>query len=50
MDPKRLFVVRSTQGLKAFWPLLRSVMESPVERAPTEPSGSEMMKMSVCPY
>lgn len=42
MDPKRLFVVRSTQGLKAFfWPLLSLVMESPSEGVPAEPSGSE---------
>lgn len=43
MDPKRLFVVHSTQGLKAFfWPLLSSVVESPLEAEPAEPSGSEM--------
>lgn len=51
MDPKSLFVVHSTQGLKAaFWPLLSSVMESPLEGAPAKPSGSEMAKVSVCPY
>lgn len=43
MDPKRLFMVCSIQGLKAFfWPLSCSVMESGLERVPAEPSGSEM--------
>lgn len=40
MDPKRLFVVRSAQGLKASSGL--SVMESRLEEAPAEPRGSEM--------
>lgn len=47
MDPKRLFVVRSAQGLKASSGL--SVMESRLEEAPAEPRGSEM-KVSACPY